>query len=58
MSEAISQPDKPMPLPGADAAPGDATDLFSKFDPLIKQRADLLGAGQEDPFNLVMEQVL
>ena len=58
MSEAISQPDKPMPLPGGDAAPGDATDLFSKFDPLIKQRADLLGAGQEDPFNLVMEQVL
>ena len=34
------------------------TDLFSKFDPLIEMRANLLAGGQEDPFNLVMEQVL
>jgi glycine C-acetyltransferase/8-amino-7-oxononanoate synthase len=34
------------------------TDLFSKFDPLIKQREDLLATGQRDPFSLVMEKVL
>jgi 8-amino-7-oxononanoate synthase len=33
------------------------TDLFSKFDPLIKQREDLLSTGITDPFSLVMEQV-
>ena len=33
------------------------TDLFSKFDPLIAQREDLLAAGLTDPFNLVMERV-
>ncbi len=32
-------------------------DLFSKFDPLIEQRATLLQGGMTDPFNLVMEQV-
>lgn len=34
------------------------TDLFSKFDPLIKQREDLLSTGVTDPFNLVMDKVL
>ncbi len=34
------------------------TDLFSKFDPLIQQRQQLLDAGIEDPFSLVMEKVL
>ncbi|MBT0667785.1 aminotransferase class I/II-fold pyridoxal phosphate-dependent enzyme [Novosphingobium profundi] len=34
------------------------TDLFSKFDPLIKMRADLLSTGVTDPFGLVMERVL
>jgi 7-keto-8-aminopelargonate synthetase-like enzyme len=34
------------------------TDLFSKFDPLIAMREGLLSGGQEDPFSLVMEQVL
>jgi 7-keto-8-aminopelargonate synthetase-like enzyme len=34
------------------------TDLFSKFDPLIEMRANLLAGGQEDPFSLVMERVL
>jgi 8-amino-7-oxononanoate synthase len=34
------------------------TDLFSKFDPLIEMRANLLSTGQEDPYNLVMERVL
>ena len=41
--------------PSADTA---ATDLFSKFDPLIQQREQLLAAGMEDPFSLVMEKVL
>ena len=39
-------------------APPAATDLFSKFDPLIQQREQLLAAGMEDPFSLVMEKVL
>ena len=34
------------------------TDLFSKFDPLIRQREDLLATGVKDPFSLVMEKVL
>src|SRR3546814_17335023 len=34
------------------------TDLFSKFDPLIQQREDLLATGVTDPYNLVMERVL
>lgn len=33
-------------------------DLFSKFDPLIEMRANLLASGVEDPFSLVMEKVL
>lgn len=33
-------------------------DLFSKFDELIAMREGLLAGGQEDPFSLVMEQVL
>ena len=33
------------------------TDLFSKFDPLIQQRAALLQGGVTDPFDLVMESV-
>lgn len=34
------------------------TDLFSKFDPLIQQREELLATGVTDPFNLVMDRVL
>ena len=34
------------------------TDLFSKFDPVIKMRRDLLASGVTDPFSLVMERVL
>ena len=34
------------------------TDLFSKFDPLIEMRANLLSTGVTDPFSLVMEKVL
>ncbi|MBA4748905.1 MAG: aminotransferase class I/II-fold pyridoxal phosphate-dependent enzyme, partial [Sphingopyxis sp.] len=34
------------------------TDLFSKFDPLIEQRAALLSTGVTDPFSLVMDEVL
>ncbi len=46
--------------PSADdaAVPAVAIDLFSKFDPLIQQREQLLAAGMEDPFSLVMEKVL
>ena len=34
------------------------TDLFSKFDPLIQQREQLLATGVTDPYNLVMEKVI
>jgi glycine C-acetyltransferase/8-amino-7-oxononanoate synthase len=34
------------------------TDLFSKFDPLIQQRENLLATGVKDPFSLVMEKVI
>ena len=34
------------------------TDLFTKFDRLIQQRAALLATGVTDPFSLVMEKVL
>ena len=43
-------------VPAADAG-ASASDLFSKFDPLIRQREDLLATGLTDPFNLVMERV-
>jgi 7-keto-8-aminopelargonate synthetase-like enzyme len=33
-------------------------DLLAKFDPIIQTRTALLAGGVEDPFNLVMEQVL
>jgi 7-keto-8-aminopelargonate synthetase-like enzyme len=52
VSEGVAQADRPQDLSG------DAPDLFSKFDALIKQREDLLGAGLTDPFGLVMERVL
>ena len=32
-------------------------DLFSKFDPIIQMREQLLGTGVTDPFSLVMERV-
>lgn len=34
------------------------TDLFSKFDPVIEMRANLLASGVTDPFGLVMERVV
>ncbi len=46
------------PIAEGSATPTAATDLFSKFDPLIQQRKQLLAAGMEDPFSLVMEKVL
>ena len=56
MSEGISQADRP----SAEAAPptGEPRDLFSKFDEIIRTRETLLASGVEDPFSLVMEQVL
>ena len=36
----------------------DAIDLFDKFQPIIDLRAGLLASGVEDPFGLVMEEVL
>ena len=54
MSEGVSQPDQ---LPAAVPAAA-RQDLFSKFDGIIRTREDLLAGGVEDPFNLVMEQVL
>ena len=52
MSEGIAQPDRPQTREQS------GEDLFAKFDPLIEQRRKLLEAGMEDPFGLVMEQVL
>jgi 7-keto-8-aminopelargonate synthetase-like enzyme len=47
---------------GWDDSPGQSgnrmTDLFSKFDPVITIREDLLATGVTDPFSLVMERVL
>ncbi|MBS0255838.1 MAG: aminotransferase class I/II-fold pyridoxal phosphate-dependent enzyme [Proteobacteria bacterium] len=34
------------------------SDLFSKFDPLIEMRSNLLATGVTDPFSMVMEKVL
>ncbi|MEO1968825.1 MAG: aminotransferase class I/II-fold pyridoxal phosphate-dependent enzyme [Sphingomonadaceae bacterium] len=52
MSEGVSQADRPQ------ETKGESGDLFSKFDPLIAMRENLLSSGVEDPFNLVMEKVL
>jgi glycine C-acetyltransferase/8-amino-7-oxononanoate synthase len=52
MTDAISQPDQPETIEGG------KPDLFSKFDPLIQMRENLLASGVEDPFSLVMERVL
>ena len=52
MTEAVNQPDQPETIQGGQP------DLFSKFDPLIQMRENLLASGVEDPFSLVMERVL
>ena len=39
MTEAINQPDQPQELAGGEP------DLFSKFDPIIEMRRDLLASG-------------
>ena len=52
MTDGIDEPDRPGTLQSA------GPDLFAKFDPLIEQRRALLATGQEDPFSLVMEEVL
>ena len=56
MSEGISQADRPQVLEAAETA--GQRDLFSKFDEIIRTRETLLASGVEDPFGLVMEQVL
>ena len=40
------------------AIDGEPVDLFSKFNEVIQTRETLLASGVEDPFSLVMEQVL
>jgi glycine C-acetyltransferase/8-amino-7-oxononanoate synthase len=52
MTEAVSQPDQPETVVGGNV------DLFSKFDPLIQMRTDLLATGVTDPFGMVMERVV
>ena len=52
MSEGITQSDQPP------VREGNTPDLFSKFDETIGIRESLLAGGLEDPFSLVMEQVL
>lgn len=62
MSEGVSQADRPQAATAAGsdsgADPRAGGDLLSKFDPIIHTRETLLAGGVEDPFNLVMEQVL
>lgn len=45
-------------VPAAAAGVPATVDLLAKFDPIIQTREALLAAGVEDPFNLVMDQVL
>jgi len=52
MSEGVRQADKPP------VREGHAVDLFAKFDDIIRMREQLLASGVEDPFSLVMEQVV
>jgi 8-amino-7-oxononanoate synthase len=40
------------------ATAAETVDLLAKFDPIIQTREALLAGGVEDPFNLVMEEVL
>jgi len=56
MSEGVNQADRPL-VRDADQS-GQPRDLFSKFDDVIHTRETLLASGVEDPFGLVMEQVL
>ncbi len=56
MTEAVRSPMDPADETGV--APSHGRDLFSKFDPLIEERAALLSTGVRDPFALVMEKVL
>ena len=42
----------------SDSMTATAGDLFSKFDPLIEMRTNLLATGMTDPFGLVMEKVI
>jgi glycine C-acetyltransferase/8-amino-7-oxononanoate synthase len=43
---------------GGSSTDAPAVDLFSKFDPLIETREQLLSTGITDPFGLVMEKVV
>jgi len=52
MTEPLSPPDS------LDESTGATKDLLCRFDPIIELRAGLLSSGVEDPFSLVMEQVL
>jgi 7-keto-8-aminopelargonate synthetase-like enzyme len=56
MSEGVNQADRPLVRDAAER--GEARDLLSKFDEVIRTRQTLLATGVEDPFNLVMEKVL
>src|SRR5678815_4951030 len=47
-----------LPSPRPQGAAVRMTDLFSKFDPLIETREQLLSTGVTDPFGLVMEKVV
>ena len=56
MTEAVRTPHDPAEETAI--APSHGRDLFSKFDPLIQEREDLLATGVRDPFSVVMEKVL
>ena len=56
MTEAVRTPNDPAEETAVARSHG--RDLFSKFDPLIQEREDLLATGVRDPFSVVMEKVL
>src|SRR5678815_790227 len=47
-----------LPSPRPQGAAVRLPDLFSKFDPLIETREQLLSTGVTDPFGLVMQEVV
>lgn len=47
----------PQPTVTPETGEPQAADLFSKFDPLIRERDNLLASGVRDPFAIVMDEV-
>jgi 7-keto-8-aminopelargonate synthetase-like enzyme len=58
MNETLTTAETAQATSTAAAGAPAAVDLLAKFDPIIQTREALLAAGVQDPFNLVMDQVL